>query len=334
MKKYRIAILGAGNMATAMAHHLSKQNHKIILYCIEPDVLKQINSKHTNQKYLPGITLNHNISATSDLQNTFERADILIVAIPSTVALQVLHEAIPFMPPALIIASLSKGFDSKTYETIAMAEQAILPAKIAHRLCMLGGPAIATELVQGNPMAFVVAGQDKQARQTMAQILTTHNVKAAQSSDLQGVSLAAALKNAYAIALGFCDGLEFPTNTKAFVVTMAVSEMAGMMLKAGADPKSAPSLAGLGDLLVTGWSPHGRNRRYGEALVNAKNKDPKTLGLTTVEGIAAANIGVKISKKLGTKTPLLSAIHKGINAKKNFHVPFVNYLKNVKLGDI
>lgn len=334
MKKYRIAILGAGNMATAMAYHLSKQKHEIILYCIEPEVEKQINSKHRNDKYLKGVTLPKTISATANLQTAVEDAQIMIVAIPSNAVLQVLQQAAPFMRPDLMTASLSKGFDAKTGETIALAQKNVLPAKIAHRLCMLGGPAIANELVQGQPMAFVVAGQDKKTRQTMAQILTADHVKAAQSSDLPGVSLAAALKNAYAIALGFCDGLKYPTNTKAFVVTMAVSEMAGMMLKSGADPKSAPSLAGLGDLLVTGWSPHGRNRQYGEMLVKAKTNDPKSLGLTTVEGIAAARQGLKLSKKLGTRTPLLSAIHHGINARKDFHQPFVNYLKNIKLGDV
>ncbi len=334
MKKYRIAILGAGNMATAMAHHLSQQQHEIILYCIEPEVEKQINLKHRNDKYLKGVNLSKTISATSCLQTAVQEAQIMIVAIPSNAVLTVLRQAIPHMRSDLIIASLSKGFDAKTGQTIALAEQAILPPKIGKRLCMLGGPAIAAELVKGNPMAFVVAGQDKKARQTMAQILTNGQVKAAQSSDLLGVSLAATLKNAYAIALGFCDGLKYSTNTKAFVVTMAISEMAGMMLKSGASPKSAPSLAGLGDLLVTGWSPYGRNRRYGEVLVKAKTNDPKALGLTTVEGIAAARLGLKLSKKLGTKTPLLSAIHNGINSQKNFHQPFINYLKTIQLGDV
>lgn len=334
MKKYRIAILGAGNMATAMAYHLSKQKHKIILYCIEPDVEKQINTRHRNDRYLAGIALPKTISATSSLQTALKDARIMIVAIPSNAVLQALQQAAPFMHPDLMTASLSKGFDAKTGEIITLAQKNILPAKIARRLCMLGGPAIANELVQGKPMAFVVAGKDKTTRQTIAQILTVDNVKAVQSSDLLGVSLAAALKNAYAIALGFCDGLNYPTNTKALVATMAVSEMADIMLKSGADPKSAQSLAGLGDLLVTGWSSHGRNRRYGEALIRAKTNNPRSLGLTTVEGISAARFGMRLSQKLGTKTPLLSAVHKGINAKKNFHAPFVNYLINIKLDDI
>jgi len=206
-----------------------------------------------------------------------------------------------------------------------------LPANLRKRVCMLGGPAIATEMVKGTPMAFVVACEDAKARQAFTKLLASRNLRVAQSDDLLGVGLGAALKNAYAIALGFCDGLAYNTNAKAFVISMAVSEMAGIMLKAGAHPKTAPSLAGLGDLLVTGLSPHGRNRKYGERLVRAQTNDPKRLGLTTVEGIAATDLGLKLAKKLGAKTPLLTAIQKSIHAKSHYSQPFVDYVKNVKL---
>jgi glycerol-3-phosphate dehydrogenase (NAD(P)+) len=331
MKNRQITFLGAGNIATALAVHLARQGQAIKLYCIEPDVEKQINLEHCNDKYLAGIKLPVAISASSDLAASLKDARLVLVAVPSKAVLQVIKQARPFLHAKTTVAFISKGLDPVSLQPIAIAAQKLLPKGLRSRVCILGGPAIGAEVVKGTPMAFIVAGKDKASRQDVAKLLTGGNVKAAQSDDLMGVGLAAALKNAYAIALGFCDGLQYPTNAKAFVVTMCVSEMAGMMYKAGAHPKTAPSLAGLGDLLVTGLSPHGRNRKYGERLVRANTNDPKRLGLTTVEGIAAADLGVKLAKRLKAKAPLLSAIQKGIHRAAGFHLPFVDYINNLKL---
>ncbi|MFZ6015413.1 MAG: NAD(P)H-dependent glycerol-3-phosphate dehydrogenase [Patescibacteria group bacterium] len=332
MKKTKIAILGAGNMATALAYHLALQKHDIRLYCIEPDVLKRINSKHCNDKYMPGIHLPKNIRACADIKSTLAKASIIFIAVPSKYAVEVITQAKPFIAKNAKIACISKGLDADSKQPVVMEIQKLLPVANKKSICMVGGPAIATEMVNGNPTAMIVAGKNPAARKFIASILRGNNVKVAESTDMLGVGLASALKNAYAIALGFCDGLRHPANTKAFIVTLAVTEMSGIMLKAGADPKTAPSLAGLGDLLVTGWSPHGRNRKYGERLVRSQTNDLQKLGLTTVEGIAAAEHGLALAKKLGARTPLLQAIKTGVSAKSNCHKPFINFLENLKLG--
>jgi len=332
MKQTSIAILGAGNMATSLALHLANQGQSVRMYCIEPEVEKQINREHCNDRYLAGIRLPATIRASSLIKDVAQDAHVVIVAVPSFAVPEVLRKAVPHLRKDAIVATISKGLDAKTLEPVVVEEKKYLPRHLRGRLCALGGPAIATEMAKGTTTAFVVASTDAKARKLISDILTSDKVKAAQSSDLKGVGLGSALKNAYAIALGFCDGLQYPTNAKALVVTLAVSEMAGVMLRAGAHPKTAPSLAGLGDLLVTGWSPHGRNRKYGERLVRAHTNDPKRLGMTTVEGIAAANLGLKLSKKLGARTPLLASIHKGINAESRYHQPFVEYLEGLKLG--
>lgn len=197
---------------------------------------------------------------------------------------------------------------------------------------MLGGPAIAGEMAAGSPTAFVVAGEDKKAREKLAQIFNDKTVKAASSEDLLGVGLTSALKNAYAIALGMCDGLRYSTNAKAFLVTLATKEMRDILKARGAHGRTASSLAGLGDLLVTGFSPFGRNRRYGEMLVGARTNDPKKLGIRTVEGISATDCGLKLVKKLGVKAPLLQTIYNCLHRSSSFETPFVKYLENLSLS--
>ncbi|MBD3281960.1 NAD(P)H-dependent glycerol-3-phosphate dehydrogenase [Candidatus Uhrbacteria bacterium] len=329
--KTNIAILGAGNVGTGLAYHLGRQGHTVNMYCIEPDVLRQINKKHCNKKYLRNVRLPENVRAQAGLDACLKDARVAIMAVPSHAVLQVAKEAKPFLRKDATMACISKGLDPQTLEPIVISVKKNLPKANQKRTCMIGGPAIATELSHDTPTAFVTASTDKNARKYIADLLRHGHIKSAESQDLLGVGLGAALKNPYAISLGFCDGLHYPTNSKALVITMAVSEMAGIMLRAGADPKTAPSLAGLGDLLVTGLSPHGHNRTYGQRLVKAKSNDPAKLNLTTVEGIRASELGLKLAKRLRARTPLLASIHKGIHSNRDFHKPFENYLKKLKL---
>lgn len=331
IKKSNIAILGAGNVGTGLAYHFGRQGHTVSMYCIEPDVLRQINEKHRNKKYLRNARLPDNVRAHSDIDACLKDARLAILAVPSHAALQVTAEAKPFLRKDTIVACITKGLDPESLEPIVLSVKKGLPKANQKRACMIGGPAIATELTHDTPTAFVAASTDDNARKHLADLLRHEHIKSAESKDLLGVGLGAALKNPYAIALGFCDGLNYPTNSKALVITMAVSEMTGIMLRAGADPKTAPSLAGLGDLLVTGLSPHGHNRTYGQKLVKARTNDPAKLRLTTVEGIRASELGLKLAKRLRARTPLLAAIHRGIHATSDFHKPFESYLKKLKL---
>jgi len=329
MKKY-IAILGAGNIGTALAYYLAHEGNKIRMYCIEPDVETDVNQNHRNSVYLPDFKLPAAIKASSDIAWCLQDSMVIIMAVPSFAAAEVLLRAKPYMHAKAIVTSITKGFNMDTLEPNILSQQKLLPAYQAKRLCMLGGPVIAGELAYGSPTAFVVACRDAQARAIVVKLLTDTVVKAVPSADLMGVGLASAVKNAYAIAFGMCDGLKYPTNAKAFVMTLAMQEMASLIGKAGANPQTAYSLAGLGDILVTGWSPHGRNRHYGERLVGARSSKPSDLGLKTVEGIAAAAAGLRLADRLHVSVPLLKSVNQCLRAKSKFHEPFVHYLTHLK----
>lgn len=318
-------------MATALAHHLSHQGHDISMYCIEAQVEKDINEKKCNRKYLDKIKLDTKVRASSDIKDCVTKAGIAIIAVPSFAASEVIEKARPYFEKNAIVGSISKGFDPKTLDPVVMTQIAELPIGLRKRVCMLGGPAVAGEMAQGSPTAFVIAGQDKNARETLVNVFRNQTVKAAPSEDLLGVGMASALKNAYAIAMGMCDGLKYSTNAKALIATLATKEMRDILKARGAHGRTATSLAGLGDLLVTGFSPHGRNRRYGEMLIGSQTKDPAKLGLTTVEGISATDCSLKLIHKLKVKAPLLESIYSGIKRDKSFEAPFVKFLQNLVL---
>ncbi|KAA0206043.1 NAD(P)H-dependent glycerol-3-phosphate dehydrogenase [Candidatus Uhrbacteria bacterium] len=331
--KSPIAILGAGNMASALALHLARHKRPVRLYCIEPDVEEDMRANRCNTKYLAGHRFPKHVTATSDLAAVLKDAEDVFVAVPSFAVAEVIAKAKPFLSPKIkSVASITKGLDPKTLEPLTLSEAKALPTRLRRKVCTLGGPAIAAEMAKGSPTAFVVAGRDKTTISRVKKLLEIEAVKCATSSDLLGVGLASALKNPYAIALGLCDGLGYPTNAKALVLALAIEEMERLVVSAGGHIDTATGLAGLGDLIVTGMSPHGRNRTYGERLVGAKSKHPADLGLGTVEGIAATTLASKLARRRKTKTPLLDAIDLCLRARQNFERPFVQYLKQLKLS--
>ncbi len=327
-----IAILGAGNAATALAVLFAKKKYDVRLFSIEPDVTQDINRRHRNEKYLKGIRLPAQVTAFDNVAEAVAGIETIFVAVPSTAIKETLTLALPFLAPKTLIASFSKGLDPDCLLPVADAFRPFLPASMRRRLCVLGGPAVAIELAHGHPAALVIASKDHAAATRIAKLFHGDSIKAAVSSDTLGVGYCMALKNVYAILLGMCDGLHFPMNTKAMLLTLAVEEMEALLKAAGADPRTVLTLAGIGDLLVTGFSPYGRNRTYGERLVGSKTKDPRDLGLTTVEGIVATRNARKLARRLHVKTPLMDTVAKCLRNTHHFERPFVAYLTRLKLS--
>ncbi len=326
-----IAILGAGNMASALALVLARHGRLVRLYCIEPDVEEDVNMRHRNQKYLADTSLPQNITASSDMKAVIDGSDTVFIAVPSFAVAEVMQKALPHLRAEAIIASISKGLDPDALDPLIVKEGSLLPPTLRRTLTTLGGPAIANELAKGSPTAFVAASEDIHGATHIKSLLETSHVKVATSTDILGVGLAAALKNPYAIALGMCDGLKHPTNAKAFLLTVAIAEMRQILKAAGAEAETADGLAGLGDLIVTGFSPHGRNRTYGERLAGAASKEPKDLGLTTVEGIHATELAARLAERLNVKTPLLESIVHCLKAESCFTEPFERFLQEVRI---
>ncbi|MEI7511981.1 MAG: NAD(P)H-dependent glycerol-3-phosphate dehydrogenase [Candidatus Uhrbacteria bacterium] len=333
MSKSPIAILGAGNIASALALVLSRHKFPVRLYCIEPSVEQDIRKNACNSKYLIGHCFPKSVTASSDLETVLTGALDVIVAVPSFAACEVITKAKPFLDKDIqSITSIAKGFDEVSLEPIAFSVLRLLPAKLQKKFCVLGGPTIAHELANGSPTGFVVAGSDSKAVHRVQSLLTGNSITCATSRDTLGVSLAASIKNAYAIALGMCDGLKLPTNAKALVLTIAMKELELLLQKAGAKHDTAMGLAGLGDLVVTGMSHESHNRKYGERIVGAKSLKPSDLKLGIVEGIAATKLGVKLTTMLKVKLPLLNTIDQCLRNRKNFERPFVDFLNHLNLS--
>src|SRR5688572_17869566 len=250
MSKAPIAILGAGNMASALALNLARHKRPVRLYCIEEDVEEDLRRNRCNTKYLAGHKFPKHVTASHDIAKVLEGAEDVFVAVPSFAVTEVMMQAKPFLGRKVkSIASITKGLDENTLKPLVLSEANVLPAMFRKLVCTLGGPAIGKEMAKGSPTGFIIGGRDKAVLKRVKGLLETENVKCATSMDLVGVGLASALKNPYAIALGMCDGLQYPTNAKAMLLAIAVTEMRDIIVNASGDADTASGLAGLGDLV-------------------------------------------------------------------------------------
>jgi glycerol-3-phosphate dehydrogenase (NAD(P)+) len=183
-----------------------------------------------------------------------------------------------------------------------------LPNQLHHRIVTMGGPAIAAEFAQGIPTAVVVAAADLALAEAIRAALENSFFKVETTTDLCGVELGAAFKNIYAIALGMCDGLSYGTNTKSFL-SVALAEMARISQALGAEPQTLYGLAGLGDLITTGFNARSRNRTLGEKLITDEGWR-HFLETHTVEGVPACRALRELLAGQGSAFPFFDVIHR------------------------
>jgi glycerol-3-phosphate dehydrogenase (NAD(P)+) len=331
-KKEQIAILGAGNMGTAVAQVIATNGFKVKLwnYAGDPDPLQHIKECQENKKYLPGIQLSPNIVCEPDIEQAVSGASVVFIIVPSafvqTVAIQVaLH-----IPKGAICIDFSKGLDfsSKKYSLTTDVLQKILPENL---IVAISGPAVASQMAAGEFTAMNVVSGDDKVIARIQKIMENTRLRLVPSVDYVGVEISASFKNVYAILMGICDGLGMAANTKAVVFTMALREMGFLVKKMGGYADTVYGLAGLGDLFTTAVSVNGRNRRLGELLGRGFDlNDAKDQVGQVVEGVSATQALRVLSKKYRVNLPLgnvlYNILYKHSNAKKELE----RYLSTIK----
>ncbi len=302
-----VAVLGAGNMGTALAQVLAENGHSLRLWSIEHDVLEEIRELGTNTKYLSGVSLHEKIEARWKLDQALDGADIALFSVTSQVMRPVVHQAAPHISEACIVLSVAKGLEEGSNLRLSQVLREELGGISSRRIVAMGGPAMAPQFARHAPTAVIVASEDVEAAASIQAAFQNEYFKMETTDDIVGVELCATLKNAYAIALGMADGLGLATNSKAFLVTLALNELANLVTALGGRPETAYGLAGLGDLLTTGFAAEGRNRRLGEKMCTDPNWREFLAG-PTLEGVPACQSARALADKHAVSAPLLGIV--------------------------
>jgi glycerol-3-phosphate dehydrogenase (NAD(P)+) len=323
----KITVLGAGNMGTTIAHIISSNGHDVALWNYEgdPEPLEQIKAYRENKKYLPGIKLSSRITVEPDLEVALHKSTVVFFVVPSSFMSSIVARAEHFFTSKTILVDVSKGFGEEYLQDPKLHTPV---DRVLKNMVAISGPAIAVDLAREGFTAMNIASENKKALVVVKKVLETHFLILIAHDDVKGIKLCGALKNVYAILLGVCDGLQFPMNTKAFLLTKALEEMGKLVGKLGGKKETVYSLAGLGDLVGTGLCTTSRNRRFGEFLVCATSKaDAESQVGQVVEGAQASKVLRSLAKLYHVDMPLARLVYEIVWLNKNPKKELTLFLK-------
>ena len=293
----RVVVVGAGSWGSAFACVLRDRGHDVTLAARDPEQVAAIRSSGRNPRYAREADL-RGIAASTIAEAAVEEAELVVLAVPSRVFGEVVR-TLPGKAPLLV---LTKGLDPETGERLSTLVR-------DRPVAVLSGPNIADEIVRGLPAAAVIACEDLELGVRLQLAVHSTIFRVYVNEDIVGVELCAAAKNVIALAAGGTDGLALGDNAKAAVVARGLAEMRRLAEAAGARPDTFAGLAGMGDLVVTCWSPSGRNRRAGELIAQGASPAEAVAQIgMVVEGLTTAPVLRDVSRRLGIELPITDGV--------------------------
>ena len=301
-----IAVLGSGGWGTAAALLLDHNGHAVTLWSHDAKKAEALARSRENP-LLPGVRIPDSLSVTNDL-HCLNGAEMVVFASPSFALRSIAKQVSPYIVPDAILVSLTKGIEEGTH--LRMSE--IIREETGGKcpVAVLSGPSHAEEVALSLPTGCVAASEDQQIAQTVQKAFMNNVFRVYTHDDVVGVELAGALKNVAALCCGVCDGAGLGDNTKALLMTRALSEISRLAETMGGRKETLAGLAGVGDLIVTCTSMHSRNRRCGILIGQGKTPEEavKEIG-AVVEGYFACRGAHELAEKCGVEMPICSAVY-------------------------
>lgn len=295
----KVAILGAGAFGTALAVHLKRLSHEVMVWT--RSAAKAGSIPHgSNPDALPGIDFEPGVAASIDAAEVLVSRDLAVLATPSPAIRDALR-TVKAKAPGLKLVCVAKGIDPKTLELhsqIAAKEAPTSP------FCALTGPSFAREVLAGQPTAMVAASADEFFAREVQAAFSGPRLRVYESGDILGAEMAGALKNVIAIAAGMVVGLKCGENTRAALITRGLAEISRLVVASGGTAATVAGLAGLGDLVLTCGSNQSRNFQFGRLVAEGQDPVEVLQSLGTVEGFRTASAACLLGERLGVETPI------------------------------
>ncbi|MFO1489615.1 MAG: NAD(P)H-dependent glycerol-3-phosphate dehydrogenase [Kiritimatiellia bacterium] len=301
----RATILGDGGWGTALALVLHRNGADVTVWGIIPPTSRAW-WRRAATSFLPGVDLPPEIAWTSDCARAADRADLIVVAIPSRFYRDTLGRFRGIIGGKQTVVSVSKGLreDRRLSE---IAEEVLGHPAVA----ALSGPSHAEEVARGIPTAVVAACREPARATSVQQAFNGSGFRVYTSDDVIGVEVGGAIKNVIAIAAGACDGIGFGDNTKAALMTRGLVEIARLGASLGAKPATFYGLSGMGDLIVTCGGRRSRNRSVGERIGQGETLDRIQASMQMIaEGVPNAITAQALARHRGVDTPIIDEVNR------------------------
>lgn len=312
----KITVIGTTSWGITLAILLAKKKYEVYLWARTQKEADELSEKPktvlaTNVSYPDELTI------TASLEEAFENSDTVILAVPSQTVRQNVRIIRDFLTPKILIINAAKGLEIESNKRMSeVIEEEINPA-LHPNICVLSGPNLAGEVLQGLPASAVVANADEAIAKRAQELLAAPNFSVYTNSDVIGVELGGALKNIVALGAGMVDGLGYGDNAKAAFITRGLTEMAAIGFALGASPLTLSGLTGLGDLIATCASPLSRNHYVGVELTKGRSLKQITSSMNNVaEGVTTTYAVWHLARKLNLGMPITEKIYAVLYEKR------------------
>jgi glycerol-3-phosphate dehydrogenase (NAD(P)+) len=274
-----------------------------------------------NPDYISSIEIHPNhVTISSNLQEVIDGAELLLIAIPAAFLEASLAACHPDSIKNKMIVSAIKGLVPSTKQIVGdyFIEHYGIEEK---RILVISGPCHAEEVANEKLSYLTIAGIQAELARGFAATLNNHYIRTVVSSDVRGTEYGAVLKNIYAVAAGICHGLGYGDNFQAVLMSNSIREMKRFLRNITDTDRKINHSAYLGDLLVTGYSVHSRNRTFGNMLGKGYTVQAAQLEMKMVaEGYYATKNLHELNEKMQVKMPIMDTvfqiIYEGKSAKK------------------
>ena len=285
----KVAILGAGSYGTALAYVAGHTAH-VALWARSQEVVDDINNNHVNSHYADTVSLGEHVTASTDVATVVADADIVVFAVPSVAYVSVADLVRAHIAPDAILVSAAKGF-SPEHDTLTPLSALLESAYPHHTVLALSGPSFSAEIMKDTLTGVLLAGGSHDERHRVSRVFTTASFRVYHYHDRTSIEFAGALKNVYAIVLGFVTARHMGANARALIISRSLAEMERVITQHGADGGVVRTLAGVGDFMLSELPPFSRNYAFG--YVRGGGESPRKDAVATdktLEGVRTTQV--------------------------------------------
>ncbi|MDR2425885.1 MAG: NAD(P)-dependent glycerol-3-phosphate dehydrogenase [Endomicrobium sp.] len=313
----KITVLGAGSWGSTLAVLLLENGHEVTLWEFDKQRAEDLQLRKI-KPFANGMDLPKNLFITNSL-DSFKNSEGVLFAVPSQVIRStcVLLKNNGISLDGKLIMSATKGIENKTLLRMSEIIEEIFPGNYGN-ISALSGPSHAEEVCRKIPTAVTSASQNIETAERCRSLFMNEYFRVYNQTDIIGVETGAALKNVFAIASGIVDGLKYGDNTKAAIVSRGIRELERIGTALGGKEQTFYGLSGVGDLMVTCFSRHSRNRAVGQAVGEGRSAEEaeKNIGMVA-EGIKNVVSAYEIGKKLQVDLPIINEVYAVLFEGKN-----------------
>lgn len=306
-----IAVLGSGSWATAMVKILCENRQKIYWWVREEEIKEGVQTHSYNPLFLRACVLdNTKIEISTDINFIISQASVLFCVIPSAFVEKSFEKVSFSSMQNKIVVTATKGMIPSKNQIVSsfFREKYNIPYTSQ---CVVSGPSHAEEVSMECLTYLTCGSESKELAQSITSLIACSYVKTMVSDDIEGIEYAGVLKNVYAVATGIAFGLGYGDNYIAVLVSKATMEMQRFLTAVDSRDRNINAIVYLGDLLVTAYSQHSRNRTFGQMIGKGYSVASAQLEMQMVaEGYYSVNGIYKLNKKLRADLPIVEAVYK------------------------